>query len=108
MPDQPPARAHLEVVPLESFSQPAPSAPSGGWRDRVAELLDRVAAQRCLDFEPAPAAVTAALPQFIDHVENLASAMDGHDRRWLAAALAALADQVERTTLPDPGNVHGG
>jgi hypothetical protein len=28
--------------------------------------------------------------------------MDEGDRRWLAAALAALADHVQRTTLPFP------
>ena len=108
MSEKPPARAHLEVVRLEPFPPPEPSAPSGGWRDQVVELMDRVAAQRCMDFVPAPAAVTAALPQLIDHVENLATAMDCHDRRWLAAALAALADQLERITLPEPGDVHGG
>ncbi len=99
MPDKPTTRAHLEVVPPE---RPTPAAPRGGWHDQVAELLDRVAAQRCLDYDPAPAAVTAALPQLIDHVEGLVATMGSHDRRWLAAALAALADHVERTTLPEP------
>jgi hypothetical protein len=98
MPDKPTPRPHLEAVPPDPLSSTAPPA---GWQDQVTELLDRVAAQRGMDYESAPAAVTAALPQLVDHVENLATTMGSHDRRWLAAALAALADQVERTTLPE-------
>ena len=103
MPDLPLARPRLEAVPPEPLAPPAV-----GWRDQATELLARVAAQRCLDFDPAPAAVTEALPQLVDHVEDLAGTMDVPERRWLAAALAALADQVERTTLPAPHDVHGG
>ena len=104
MPDNPHARAHLEVAPAESS---APASAPVGWHDQAAELLAQVAAQRCLDYEPPPAAVSAALPELVDQVESLATAMDGPGRRWLAAALAALSDQVERTTLPEPRDIPG-
>ena len=100
MPDEPHIRTHAVIAPAEPSTRAAPSA---GWRDQAAELLTQVAAERCLDFEPTPAAVAAALPDLVDYVENLATAMNGHDRRWLAAVLAALSDQVERTSLPEPG-----
>lgn len=56
----------------------------------VAELLDRVAAERGLNFEPTPPAVTAALPELVAGVERVMQRLhDAQEWRWLAAALAA-------------------
>ncbi|MDN5851246.1 MAG: hypothetical protein L0K86_00105 [Actinomycetia bacterium] len=68
----------------------------GGW----AELLARVAAERGLDFEPQPAALIAALSQLHEHVGRLVDELaDPPQRRWLAAALAAMAHQVEAASI---------
>lgn len=69
----------------------------------VRDLLDRVAAERGLDFQPPPAPVLEALPALAEHVRGLlAEHQDVTERQWLAAALAALAHQVQVTTLADP------
>lgn len=71
--------------------------------EEVRDLLDRVAAERGLDFQPPPAPVLDALPALAEHVRGL---LDEHqdvtERQWLAAALAALAHHVQATTLADP------
>jgi 8-oxo-dGTP diphosphatase len=69
------------------------------------QLLARVAAGRGVDFAAPPPALLAALPQLRDHVQRLSDELDDvGERRWLAAALAALAHQVEADSLPDtPG-----
>ena len=51
-----------------------------------------------------PDPVAAALPSLIATVQQLANAPDAtdvHNRQWLAAALAALSNHVQLTTLPD-------
>jgi hypothetical protein len=68
----------------------------------VQHAWGQVAAERGIDFDPPPDVVAAALPSLAAAVERLAAGMDERDRRWLAAALAALADHVQRTTLPEP------
>ncbi|GAA1278611.1 hypothetical protein GCM10009609_47480 [Pseudonocardia aurantiaca] len=69
----------------------------------VAELLARVAAERGLDFEPAPVPVIDALPGLNRTVEEVAGrCRDDQERRWLAAALAALSHHVQVSTLPEP------
>lgn len=69
----------------------------------VAELLARVAAERRLDFEPPPAPVLDALPGLTHAVEDVAGrCRDAQERRWLAAALAALSHHVQVSTLPEP------
>ena len=69
----------------------------------VAELLARVAAERGLDFEPPPAPVIDALPGLTHTVEDVAArCRDEQERRWLAAALAALSHHVQVSTLPEP------
>ena len=66
----------------------------------VQRTWGRVAAERGIDFDPPPDAVTAVLPSLAATAEQLAAGMGERDRRWLAAALAALADHVQRSTLP--------
>jgi 8-oxo-dGTP diphosphatase len=68
----------------------------------VGELLMRIAEERGLTFEPAPAAVTDALPDLQRAVDEIAGRLDEQQRRWLAAALAALSHQVQAGTLDDP------
>ena len=69
----------------------------------VAELLARVAGERGLDFERPPAPVLAALPGLTHTVEDVAGrCRDEQERRWLAAALAALSHHVQVSTLPEP------
>jgi hypothetical protein len=71
--------------------------------EAVAELLTRVAAERRLDFEPPPPPVLDALPGLTHTVEDVAGrCRDGQERRWLAAALAALSHHVQVSTLPEP------
>ncbi len=66
----------------------------------VAELLDRVAAERGLNFEPTPPAVSAALPELVATVERVMQRLrDGQEWRWLAAALAALSHRVQEDAL---------
>jgi hypothetical protein len=68
-----------------------------GWQSEVEQTWARVATERGIDFDPPPHAVTAALPSLAATIERLVVGMDERDRRWLAAALA---DHVQRTTLP--------
>ena len=69
----------------------------------VAELLARVAVERGLDFEPAPTPVIDALPTLTHLVEGLAARChDAQERRWLAAALAALSNYVQAGALNEP------
>jgi hypothetical protein len=59
--------------------------------------------ERGLDFEPAPAPVIDALPELTVMVEGLAArCRDAQERRWLAAALAALSHHVQAGTLTEP------
>jgi 8-oxo-dGTP pyrophosphatase MutT (NUDIX family) len=68
----------------------------------VLELLGRVAEERGLNFEPPPAEVIDALPGLTETVENLAGrCRDVQERRWLAAALAALSHHVQAGALAE-------
>ncbi|MHA6784689.1 NUDIX hydrolase [Pseudonocardia saturnea] len=79
---------------------------SGGRTPRVevGELLMRIAEDRGLTFESAPAGVTDALPELQRAVDEIAGRLDAQQRRWLAAALAALSHQVQAGTLDDPSD----
>jgi hypothetical protein len=81
-----------------------PTTPRGSAaRSAVAELFARVVVERGLDFEPAPAPVIDALPALTDIVEGLAGRChDAQERRWLAAALAALSHHVQAGALTEP------
>lgn len=70
----------------------------------VGELLTRIAEERGLTFEPAPSDVTDALPGLQRAVDEIAGRLDAQQRRWLAAALAALSHQVQAGTLDDPAD----
>lgn len=70
-------------------------------RARVEESVNRVAAERGIDFTPIPEALAAVAPELTDAVEQLAAGMNERERQWLAVVLAALADQVQRASLPD-------
>lgn len=77
---------------------PADPRPAG--TPPVAELVERVARERGLDFEPPPAAVTDALPALIRMIDELTEQLaDAQERRWLAAVLAALSHHVQDSTL---------
>lgn len=80
------------------------STSSGGGTPsvEVRELLMRIAQDRGLTFEPAPSGVTDALPGLQRAVDEIAGRLDEQERRWLAAALAALSHQVQAGTLDDP------
>lgn len=82
---------------------------SGGVPPRfeVGELLMRIAEERGLTFEPAPSGVTDALPELQRAVDEIAGRLDEQQRRWLAAALAALSHQVQAGTLDDPADGPG-
>ena len=80
---------------------PASAGETAGWRARVEETVRHIAAERGIDFTPIPDAVAAAVPQLTDAVEQLAAGMTDGERRWLAVVLAALAEQVQRASLPD-------
>jgi hypothetical protein len=85
---------------------PRPTTPASagemmGWRGRVEETVRHVAAERGIDFTPIPEAVAAAVPGLADSVGELAAAMDERERQWLAVVLAALAEQVQRASLPE-------
>lgn len=67
----------------------------------VRELLMRIAEERGLAFEPAPSVVTDALPGLQRAVDEIAGRLDEQQRRWLAAALAALSHHVQAATLDD-------
>lgn len=68
----------------------------------MGELLMRIAEERGLTFEPAPSDVTDALPGLQRTVDKIAGRLDAQQRRWLAAALAALSHHVQAGTLDDP------
>jgi hypothetical protein len=71
-------------------------------------MLARVAAERGLDFEPPPAPVLDALPGLTHTVEDVSGrCRDEQERRWLAAALAALSHHVQVSTLPEPRHHSG-
>lgn len=76
-------------------------------RVEVRELLTRIAEDRGLTFEPAPANVIDALPELQRTVDELAGRLDEQERRWLAAALAALSHHVLAGTLDDPADGPG-
>ena len=92
----------MRCMPVDSTNPRRPSE----WTvaaQAVAELLARVAAERGLDFEPPPAPVLDVLPGLTHTVEDVAGrCRDGLERRWLAAALAALSHHVQVSTLPEP------
>lgn len=76
-------------------------------RVEVRELLMRIAEDRGLTFEPAPANVIDALSELWRTVDEIASRLDEQERRWLAAALAALSHHVLAGTLDDPADGPG-
>jgi hypothetical protein len=66
----------------------------------LSELLARIAADRGLDFELPPPAVTDALPDLATAVHAvLDRCQDSQELRWLAAALAALSHQVQARAI---------
>lgn len=87
-------------MPIEPDDTTPTSGRQGG---DLGELLMRVAEERGLTFEQAPAAVTDALPGLLRTVDELAARVDDRQqRRWLAAALAALSYHVQAGTLDEP------
>jgi 8-oxo-dGTP diphosphatase len=81
------------------------TTPGGGPpRVEVGELLMRIAEDRGLTFEPAPSSVTDALPELQRNVDEFAGRLDAQERRWLAAALAALSHHIQAGTLDDPAH----
>jgi hypothetical protein len=91
----------MRGMPTDPDDPTTPRGPAPG--PAVAELFARVAVERGLDFEPAPAPVIDALPALTDMVEGLAArCRDAQERRWLAAALAALAHHVQAGALTEP------
>ena len=100
-PGEPRQRDSSAPPGLSGLSDPPGRSPAeGGWQHGVDALLEQVAAERGIDFDPTPTRVAAALPGLVQVVENLAADMDTRDRRWLAAALAALSHHVQASTLP--------
>lgn len=97
-----PIRHH---APMPAFREPPADSPRAGQPVPVIELLKRLVRERGLDFEPLPAGITDALPELVRMVDELAERfVDEQERRWLAAALAALSHHVQAGTLisPDP------
>lgn len=79
-----------------STIQPISAAPDAS----VAQLWARVAAEWGIDFESPPPAVADALPELIDVVKRTGQRLaDAQQRRSLAAALAALAHQIQAGAL---------
>jgi len=80
-------------------------------RVEVRVLLMRIAEDRGLTFEPAPDRVIDALLDLQCIVNEIAGRLGEQERRWLAAALAALSHHVLAGTLDDPADgprdVHG-
>jgi 8-oxo-dGTP diphosphatase len=65
--------------------------------------LLRIAVDRGIAFDPRPPEVDATLRWLAHSVDLLAAQLSEREqRRWLAAALAALSHQVRLSTLPDP------
>jgi hypothetical protein len=79
---------------LEPSPEPEPVAVVG-WQRGVSQTLARVAAERGIDFAPMPDGVAAVVTGLVDTVEGLAAGMDGRERQWLAAALAALSTHTQ-------------
>ena len=68
------------------------------------ELLVRIAAERGIDFEPMPPRVAQALAQLARTVADLVVELpEPQERRWLAAALAALSHQTHAAALTAAG-----
>lgn len=85
---------------MPTLREPPADPPRAGQPAPVGELLDRVARERGLDFEPPPVGITDALPELVRVVDELAERFgDAQERRWLAAALAALSHHVQAGTL---------
>lgn len=85
---------------MPTLREPPADPPRAGQPAPVGELLARVAQERGLDFEPPPVGITDALPALVRMVDELAERFgDEQERRWLAAALAALSHHVQAGTL---------
>jgi hypothetical protein len=69
------------------------------------DLLLRIAVDRGIAFGPRPAAMDVALPWLAHCVDLLVAQLpqpQPQPRQWLAAALTALAHEVQMSTLADP------
>jgi hypothetical protein len=75
-------------------------AASGTLRARVDGALRQVAGERGLLFDPLPAAAPSAVVRLVDGVEDLAAGLGAQGRRWLAAGLAVLSEDLEATADP--------
>lgn len=85
---------------MPTLREPPADPPRAGQPAPVGELLARVARERGLDFEPPPVGITDTLPELLRMVDELAERFgDEQERRWLAAALAALSHHVQAGTL---------
>lgn len=78
----------------------------------VAEPLEvmwaRVAREWGIDFEPPPPELIEKLPELQQAVDRIAEQLpEAQDRRWLAAALAALVHSINAAALDDPGTGTG-
>jgi hypothetical protein len=70
---------------------------------RYEALLLRIAVNRGIAFDPRPPQMDVALPQLAHCVDLLVAQLPKPEqRRWLAAALAALADEVRSSARTDP------
>ena len=85
---------HRETPPRRS---PVVQTAPGTLRARADGRLRQVAADRGLLWDPLPKAVPTAMTQLIDTVEDLTAGLGIQGRRWLAAVLAVLSEDVEAT-----------
>jgi ADP-ribose pyrophosphatase YjhB (NUDIX family) len=70
---------------------------------RYEDLLLRIAVDRGIAFDPRPPEMDVALPWLARCVDLLVAQLpEPEQRRWLAAALAALSHEVRLSTRPDP------
>lgn len=70
---------------------------------RYEGLLLRIAVDRGIAFDPRPPEMDMALPWLAHCVDLLVTQLpEPEQRQWLAAALAALADEVRPPARPDP------